>query len=519
MNYSLFSHFTALLSLFLPFALAAGNITHSPADSRVDITWSSVDGAKGYNIYRSDFSDGEYLKLNKKAHPVEVYSDWIGKNANGRKFYYKVKALQKSAEEIAVNDRPVESSPFSMNEDQLLTSIQHATFRYFWDYAHKDSGLIKERYYSSRGACASGGTGFGVLALMIGVERGFVTREQGVERLLKIVRFLGKADRFHGAWSHWLNGRTGKVIRFSKDDDGGDIVETALLMQGLLTVRQYFDGDLRSETELRSLITELWHTVEWNWYLKDENSGVMYWHWSPNFGWEKNHKVRGYNECMIVYLLGVASPTYPIPATTWQTGWAGGDRYLNGQKYYGIKQEVGIPMGGPLFLSQYSFTCFDPRNKRDQYTNYYNNSRAISQIHQAYCNDNPQGFKGYSDRVWGLTACDGPDGYSAFAPGEKRDNGTIAPTAAIGSFPFTPKESMAALKHFYYEMGDRLWGPFGFYDSFNQQRDWVAKSHIAIDQGPINGMIENYRTGLCWKNFMKNPEIAPMLKKIGFVKD
>ena len=509
--------YNILFSVLLPAILFAGNIHVSPVDSRVDLTWDSVENAGGYNIYRSNSADKGYRKLNEKPHKVAVYSDWIGKGSNGKQFFYKVKALKKGVES-SVNDAPISASPFAMSDDQLLTSIQQATFRYFWDYAHKESGMIKERYFSARPTAASGGTGFGVLALMIGVERGFITREEGVVQLLKIVRFLEKSDRFHGAWSHWINGRTGKAIRFSKDDDGGDIVETALLMQGLLTVRQYFDRDNPAESELRSCITDLWHTVEWDWYFNKEQ-GAMIWHWSPNYGWKKNHKVRGYNECMIVYLLAIASPTHPIPATAWKTGWASSKHYLNGKEYYGIRQDVGFPMGGPLFLSHYSFICFDPRAKRDEFTNYFENSRAISLIHRAYCKDNPGGFKGYSDLVWGLTACDGPDGYSAFASGKKRDNGTIAPTAAIGSMPYTPEESMATLKHLYYEMGDRIWGPFGFYDSFNLQRDWVSGTYICIDQGPIICMIENFRSGLCWKNFMKNPEVAPMLEKVGFVND
>ncbi len=241
----------------------------------------------------------------------------------------------------------------------------------------------------------------------------------------------------------------------------------------------------------------------------------MIWHWSPNHGFEKNHKVRGYNECMIVYLLGIASPTHPIPASTYYEGWAGNPNYANGKKYYGIKQAVGKPMGGTLFMSQYSFICFDPRGKCDKFANYFENARAISLIHRAYSRENPKNFKGYNSLVWGLTACYTPDGYRGCQPG-KYDNGTIAPTAALGSMPFTPKESLATLKFFYHQLGDRLWGPFGFYDSFNLDRNWFSDGYIAIDQGPILCMIENARTGLCWNNFMKNQEIQPMLDAIGW---
>ncbi len=487
-------------------------LTAKGADSRVDLIWEAVEG-ETYNIYRATSARGNYRKINAHPHPVGVYSDFTG--INERLYFYKVSGIGKEGGESLVTPRPVSARTRKMNDAELVTSIQEATFRYFWNYAHPKSGLARERYYNSKDGCAIGGTGFGALAVMIGVDRKFIPREEGAERLLTMATFLEKADRYHGAWAHWLNGSTGQTIRFSQKDDGADIVETALLMQGLLTVRQYFDQNTLVEKELRKTITRLWETVEWDWFLKD---GHMIWHWSPNHGFEKNHKVRGYNECMIVYLLGIASPTHPIPASCYYTGWANQPRYANGNKYYGIKQEVGPPMGGPLFLSHYSFVCFDPREKRDRFTNYFKNAQAISKIQQAYCRDNPGGFRGYNSKVWGLTACYTPDGYRACQPG-KRDNGTIAPTAALGSMPYTPRESMASLKFFYHQLGDRLWGPFGFYDSFNLDRDWFSDGYIAIDQGPILCMIENARTGLCWKNFMKNPEIQPMLDAIGWEKD
>ncbi len=499
-------------SAFVVFPSVASGLVATGADSRIDLVWEAVQG-KTYTIYRGTSARGTFGKINAAPHPIGVYSDFIGHN--GRLYFYKVSEVQKGGKERFISERPVSARTRKMTDAELVTSIQEATFRYFWDYAHPKSGLARERYYNSGNACAIGGTGFGVLAIMIGVDREFISREEGAERLLTMAKFLGKADRYHGAWAHWLNGSTGKTIRFSQQDDGADIVETALLMQGLLTVRQYFDQNTLVEKELRKTITRLWETVEWDWFLQD---GYMIWHWSPNHGFEKNHKVRGYNECMIVYLLGIASPTHPIPASSFHKGWASNPRYVNGKKYYGIEQTVGSPMGGPLFLSHYSFICFDPRGKRDKYANYFDNARAISKIHHAYCRDNPGGFKGYNSLVWGLTACYTPDGYRACQPG-RPDNGTIAPTAAIGSMPYTPKESLATLKFFYHQLGDRLWGPFGFYDSFNLDRNWFSDGYIAINQGPILCMIENARTGLCWKNFMKNPEIVPMLKAIGWEKD
>jgi len=514
MNLSGKSIVAALTLLF--FAVRAHALTAKGYDSRIDLIWETEENVKGYNIYRSVSKSGRYEKINRRLHPIGVYSDFIGEN--GKIWYYKVSAVTGNGRESYISEKPVSARTRRMSDAELATSIQEATFRYFWHYAHPVSGLTMERYISVKNNCATGGSGFGVLAIMIGAERGFITRMEAVERLLKIVRFLERADRFHGAWPHWINGDTGKAMRFAKKDDGADIVETAFLMQGLLTVRQYFNRKTFAENELRRIITRLWETVEWDWFLKGDDGKTMLWHWSPNYGFEKNLRVRGFNEAMIVYLLGIASPTHPIPPSTYYDGWCSGPKYLNGEEYYGIKQWVGRPMGGPLFLTHYSFMCFDPRNKHDKYCNYFENSRAIALIHHAYCMDNPGGFKGYGDKVWGLTACYTPDGYRACQP-ERFDNGTIAPTAALGSIVYTPKESIASMKYYYYKLGKRLWGPFGFYDSFNLDRDWFSDGYLAIDQGPILIMMENARTGLCWKYFMKNPEIQPMLDAIGWEKD
>jgi hypothetical protein len=494
----------ALLAPLVSSALVA-----TGADSRVDLMWDAVEG-RTYHIYRRDRSNAPYTRINTNPHPVGIYSDFTGHN--GRVYSYKVSEILGGGRERYVAEQPVSARTQKMKDPELVTSIQQAVFRYFWDYAHPVSGLTRERYHGSTDVCATGGTGFGLLAVMIGAERGFVTREAAAERVLKMASFLEKADRYHGAWAHWINGASGKTINFSRKDDGADIVETALLMQGLLTVRQYFDQDNAVEKALRETVTRLWESVEWDWFYRD---GYMIWHWSPNYGFEKNLRVRGYNECMIVYLLAIASPTHAIPAKAYYEGWAGHDKYVSGEKHYGVTQAVGPHMGGPLFLSHYSFTCFDPRGKRDRFTDYFENARNITRIHRAYCRDNPGGFKGYNGLVWGLTACYTPDGYRACHPG-RRDNGTIAPTAALGSMPFTPNESLASLKYFYHELGDRLWGPFGFYDAFNLDRNWFSDGYIAIDQGPIICMIENARTGLCWNNFMKNPEIEPMLDAIGW---
>ena len=481
-------------------------------DRRIDLVWEG--GQAGYHVYRSDNAEGPFERLTGQPWRLTVYSDFLG--ANGRTCHYRVTSLDPQAVE-SVPSKTVSARSYAMTDDQLLTSVQEATLRYFRDYAHPVSGLARERL-GSGDTCTSGGTGFGMMAILVGVERGFVTRQDAADQLLKMVRFLEtRATRYHGAWPHWLNGATGETIPFSRYDDGGDLVETAYLIQGMLTVRQYFDRDDPAERELRETIARLWEQVEWDWYLREPGGKQLFWHWSPRHEWKMNHRIGGhFNECMITYLLALASPTHPIASACYYEGWAGGE-CANGNTYYGHKLWVGWPMGGPLFFTHYSFLGFDPRGKRDRFCNYFENNRNMTLINRAYCVTNPNHHKGYSGLCWGLTASDTPGGYHAHDP--RNDNGTITPTAALSSMPYTPAESMATLKHFYHTYGKRLWGPFGFKDAFNLDKDWFAESYLAIDQGPIVVMIENHRTGLCWRLFMSNPEIAPMLDKIGWERE
>ncbi|MEI7731875.1 MAG: glucoamylase family protein [Verrucomicrobiota bacterium] len=512
--------FLHLVCAFSSLAADIQGLVATGYDSRIDLKWTSAEtrGTAGYNIYRSPDGREPFVKLNDQPHVPSVYSDFIGEN--DRTFYYRVAQIAKNAAsslQSPAADLIVSARSREMSDDELLTSVQEATFRYFWDFAHPVSGLARERNHS--GDCVTtGGTGFGLMCIMVGAERGFVTREQAASRVLQMVTFLQeKADRFHGAWPHWLNGTTGKTIPFSVKnfDDGADLVETSFLMEGMLTVRQYFDRKNPVEQEIQRRITQLWREVEWDWFLQKPGSKKLYWHWSPNYGWKKNLAIGGqFNECMITYLLAIASPTHPIPPECYYEGWAASPQYASVRTNYGIKQYVGPPMGGPLFFTHYSFLGFDPRNKRDCFCDYFENNRNLSLIHRAYCTANPQGHKGYGPLSWGLTASDYPDGYTASSP--THDTGTIAPTAALSAMPYTPEASLATLKYYYHKLGTRLWGEFGFYDAFNLDRDWYAKSYIAIDQGPIVCMIENYRTGLCWRMFMANPEIAPMLKAIGW---
>lgn len=400
-----------------------------------------------------------------------------------------------------------------ITDDELLTKIQAQTFGYFWDFGHPTSGLARERNTSGN-TVTIGGSGFGLMAILVGIERGFITRTEGITRIETIVNFLkNDADRFHGVWSHWLNGNTGDVIPFSSNDDGGDLVETAFMIQGLLTVRQYLDDTNPQEQAIIDNINILWNEVEWDWY-RQNNQNVLYWHWSPNFGWEKNHQIKGWNEALIVYVLAASSPTHPINVDVYTEGWANSGGIVNGNSYYDITLPLGSPRGGPLFFSHYSFLGLDPRNLEDQYANYWTQNVAHSLINHAYCLDNPLSYIGYSSVSWGLTASDNHDGYSAHSP--TNDLGVITPTAAISSLPYTPQESLNAIRHFYYILGDKLWGDYGFYDAFNVTEGWYASSYLAIDQGPIICMIENYRTGLLWDLFMSAPEVQNGLTTLGF---
>lgn len=484
-------------------------------DSHVELRWqkSIGSGLGGYRLYRAVGSDDfQFVRALSPADTLAI--DFVRLLGTNLALRYRL---------TATNDAGAESNPsaeaaaqtFDMSDEQLLTMVQEYTFRYFWDFAHPVSGLARERN-TSGDVVTMGGSGFGVMAILVGIERGFITREQGLAKLTQIVNFLSTADRFHGVFPHWMNGVTGKVIPFSTQDNGGDLVETSFLMEGLLTVRQYFQENNAAESNLRDKITALWEAIEWNWY-RNGNQNVLYWHWSPNFNFALNLKIRGFNETHIVYILALASPTNPVPANLYQQGWAGGN-YRYGGFHYGLKLDVGPRLGGPLFFSHYSYLGFDPRYVRDEYTNYFIRNRNHTLINRAYCIENPKNFVGYGENNWGLTASDNPFGYGAQEPGD-RDNGTITPTAALSSMPYTPTESIAALKHFYRDLGARLWGPMGFYDAFNETQNWYATSYLAIDQGPIIDMIENYRTELLWKNFMADTEIQQGLTKAGFVPD
>ena len=399
-------------------------------------------------------------------------------------------------------------------DGELLTLVQKQTFKYFYDAADAASGLAQERN-ASPDVVTLGGSGFGVMALIVGVDRGFITRQQAVQRWDKITKFLARADRFHGIWPHWLRGSTGRVIPFGTNDDGGDLVESSFMAQGLVTVRQFLSSSTPSEAPIIGRIDSLLNGMEWDWYRRG-GQDVLYWHWSPRVAWQMNFPLRGWNETMITYVMAAASTTHGIPRSVYTNGYCSSENYRNGRSYYGITLPLGPDggKGGPLFFTHYSFLGLNPTNLRDANAQYFVQNQAHTQINYQYCVQNPRRWPLYGPDCWGLTASDNEGGYSAHDP--DNDLGVISPTAALSSMPYTPAESMRALRFFYYKMGDRLWGPQGFYDAFNPGGGWVGNSYLAIDQGPIIIMIENYRTQRLWNLFMSNPQVQQGLTTLGF---
>jgi hypothetical protein len=394
---------------------------------------------------------------------------------------------------------------------EYMETVQKATFRYFWNFAHPVSGMAPERT-ATPNIVTTGGTGFGVMCLVAGVHRNWITREEAVTHLLKMTRFLEKADRFHGAWSHWLEGGSGKVVPFGEKDNGGDLVETAYLMNGLLSARTYFDKKNEDETRLRQQITRLWETVEWDWYAS-RGDNLLYWHWSPSLGWVMNMPIHGYNECLITYVLALASPTHPVKPQVYRNTWQKSDFYNNGKEYLGYKLPLGFPYGGPLFFTHYSYLSLNPKLMADSLVNYWHFNLSHTLINHKHCAEAAPKSYGYSAENWGLTASDDYNFYDAHSP--TNDNGTISPTAALSAFPYTPYASYRALRYFYLKKGNPMFGQYGFYDAFNTSKNWYSNQHLAIDQGPIVVMMENYRSGLFWKIGEMTPELWTGLSRMG----
>lgn len=512
-------------------ALAAPeNVRAIGYDRHIEVRWDAVNTpALGrYIIYRS-LDGGEFRPVGMQLPGTTRYTDFLGKA--GVTAQYKVAASDWEYRTSALS-KAASAATREFSDDELLTMLQEACFHYYWEGADPNSGMARENIPGDDRIVATGASGMGIGTLIVGVNRGFITRAQGIERLTRIVNFLEHADRYHGAWSHYMNGGTGKTMPvFGMFDNGGDLVETSFLMQGLLAARQYFRGESAAESDLYRRITQLWESVEWNWYRGAEPGDFIYWHWSAEWGWQIQHPLIGFNEVMVTYLLAMSSPTHAVSPEMYYSGWASqaqraqdyrqgwsgssdGNHYGNGKSYYGIKLDVAVGTGGPLFFTHYSFFGFDPHALHDRFTSsYFENNRNIALVNRAYCIANPKHFAGYGADAWGLTASDGPNGYVPHAPDANSDQGTLTPTGALASFPYTPEASMAAFKHYYRDLGAQLWDIYGPRDAYNPGQDWVSPIYMGLNQAPIAVMVENYRSGLVWKNFMANPEIGEMLRK------
>lgn len=411
-----------------------------------------------------------------------------------------------------------------LSNDSLITLIQQQTFQYFWDGAELNSGLARERIHidgeypeNDQNVVTIGGSGFGLMGTIVALENGFVDRADGLTRLEKTLNFLETSERFHGAWAHWYYGESKKVKSFSEKDNGGDLVETAFLAESLIVIREYLKNGDQREQKIAAVADRLWRDIEWNHYTNGKN--VLYWHWSPTMAFGMNHPIQGYDEGLITYILAASSPTYAIAPEVYHEGWArsGGIR-STATKYdipIGIKHNAKEGEIGPLFWAHYSYLGLDPNGLKDQYADYWTVVQNHALINIEHAKRNPQNYTGYGDhKGWGWTASYSIKGYDAHHP--DNDHGVISPTAALSSIPYTPTESTQFARYLYEHLGDKVWGKYGFYDAYSETENWFPQRYLAIDQGPIVVMIENYRTGLIWKLFMNAPEIQGGLQRLGF---
>ena len=402
----------------------------------------------------------------------------------------------------------------------LLDTLQHTAFDYFWNEANPANGLIKDRS-TTYSPCSIASTGFGLSAICIGVDHGWVSRTDGGNRVLTTLQTLWTKPQgsggsgyigYKGLYYHFLDMTTG----LRTWDSELSTIDTALLMAGVLDTKQYFSTSDTLDVQIRALADSIYYRVDWE-FMRGVNPGAytpIYMGWKPGTLFSGYGGWYGYNEAMVLYLLALGSPTHPVPATTWMT-WTSGYQW---QTWYGYTY-VNFP---PLFGHQYSHCWFDFRNRPDAYMtskgiDYFENSRRATLAAREYCIANPGGHTGYGANLWGLTASDDPWGYSAHgAPPAQNDNGTITPTAAASSIPFAPEVVIPTLHYMYDNLGAGLWGPYGFRDAFNLDQVWWDTDYIGIDEGPIIIMIENYRNQAVWNRFMMNPDVVTGLQQAGF---
>jgi hypothetical protein len=422
--------------------------------------------------------------------------------------------------------------PFSPDE------LQRRTFAFFWERALPGNYQIPDRWPTERFSSIAA-TGFGLTAYLVGAERGYVTRAEAAERVRRTLEVLWALPQ--GPEMSGVAGYRGLFYHFLNNDDalryqGVELstIDTGLLMAGVLSVMSYFDGDDDDERLIRDLADRLYRRVEWDWTLNENGRMSM--------GWRPDRKFipadwNGYNEAMILLVLGLGSPTHPLPDDAWER-WTENYRWMDFRGYDHLNFS-------PLFGHQYSHMYIDFRGIQDAYmrergSDYFENSRKATLANRAYCIDNPRQFIGYGPEQWGLTACDGPARLDTSWQGEPLrfftyrargasarhiiDDGTIAPTAAGGSVPFAPKECLDALEQMWTTQYDSLVGPYGFRDAFNltyrvapdHTNGWYDTDYLGIDQGPILIQLENHRSELVWNLMKRNPYVRRGLERAGF---
>lgn len=423
---------------------------------------------------------------------------------------------------ICLPIRAADPSLSGESDDQFLLRLQRLGFDYFWREANATNGLIRDRSRPDS-KCSVAAVGFGLSSLAIGIDHGWISREDGRRRVLATMTTL--AGGRQGPETTGVNGYRGWFYHFLEMDSGHrawkcelSSIDTALLLAGVLDASEFFDGSDSDEVRIRSLARGLVDRIDWAWMANGEATFSMGWH--PESGFLSSRWV-GYNEAMILYVLALGAgsesgQTGPRskPPVAWEA-WTTGYRW---KRYEGFE----FLQFAPMFGHQYSHCWIDFRGIADPFMRrrgitYFENSRRANLAQQAYCVSQSARFPNYGALEWGITACDGPEGYAAHgAPPAENDDGTLAPTAIAGSLPFAPEICIPALRHLEKAYKDKLWGPYGFRDSFNRSRDWWATDTLGIDQGPIVLMIENYRTGAVWRRIQQSPRVRSGLERAGF---
>jgi hypothetical protein len=511
-------------ALFLAASVGTAFAINPPAglviasgDRSVILHWdpNAETNVAGYNVYRSLSSLGPFTVQNSGLLTVLGFCDL--NVTDGQTNFYQVTAVtttaQESSRSVTVSTVP---NPFP-SDNAFLDYLQQANFDYFWYAANPTNGLVPDRS-ATGSACSIASVGFGLTAIGIGIDHGWISRAQGTARVLTTLTTFLQGPQgtnssgvigYNGWFYHFLDMNTG--LRASGSELSS--IDTTLLLSGILYDKQYFNGTNSDETSIRTMADTIFNRVNWNFMSQGTNAVAM--GWTPTSGFTGFGNWIGYDEGMMIYLLGLGTATNPLPASAWSY-WTSGYTWAT---FYG---ESFVPFP-PLFGHEYSHCWVDFRHIADAYMNsqsssYFENSRRAAIAQRDYCIANPLGWVAYSSNVWGLTACDGPTGYEARgAPPALNDDGTIAPTAPGGAMAFTPEFSLPTLEYFYSHFRPHLWTAYGFHDAFNLSAQWYDTDELGIDQGPIVIMIENYRTQNVWRLFMQNAEIQRGLQQAGFV--